>query len=179
MSRTSRMRERHESGPLPPEARMRIAVSGSGVCETEIAADAEAVGRALAEADVVLLTGGRTGVMEAACRGAHLAGGMSVGFLPGGQAEEANPWVTVPVPTGMGQGRNILVARSADALIAIAGGWGTLSEIALARKLEIPVVLLRPTIAKGLGLPIAESPQEAVTMAIELGRSRRAPGVAH
>lgn len=173
------MRERHESGPMPPEARMRVAVSGSGACEQSIAAEAEAVGRALAEAGVVLVTGGRTGVMEAACRGAHQAGGTSIGFLPGAQAEEANPWVTVPIPTGMGQGRNMLVARSADALIAVAGGWGTLSEIALARKLEIPVVLLRPTLATGLGLPVASSAEEAVTMAIEMGRSRRAPGVAH
>lgn len=173
----SRMRERHEAGPMPAEPALRIAVIGSGVCDEDDALAAEAVGRAIAEEGAVLITGGRTGVMEAACRGAHGAGGLSVGFLPGAQAEEANPWVTIPIATGMGQGRNILVARTADALIAVAGGWGTLSEIAFARKLEVPVVLLRPTLAASLGLPVAGSAEEAVRLALKLGRAFRGPGV--
>ena len=162
---------------MPGEPPLRIAVSGSGACSANDASAAEAVGRGIAEAGAVLITGGRTGVMEAACRGAHEAGGITVGFLPGAQAEEANPWVTVPIATGMGQGRNILVARSADAVIAVAGGWGTLSEIALARKLEVPVVLLRPTHAAGLGLPVAGTPEEAVALALEAGRAFRGTGV--
>lgn len=174
----SRMRERYEAGPVPGEPPLRIAVSGSGICDTAVATEAEAVGCAIAEAGAILITGGRSGVMEAACRGASRAGGISIGFLPGGEGEEANPWVTVPIPTGMGQGRNFLVARAADALIAVSGEWGTLSEVALARKLEVPVVLLRPTLTANLGLPCAETPQEAVQMALRLGRSRRVPGVA-
>lgn len=171
------MRERHEAGPLPAEPPLRIAVSGSGVCEPADSAAAEAVGRAIALAGAVLITGGRTGVMEAACRGAQKAGGLSVGFLPGSEAEEANPWVTLPIPTGMGQGRNVLVARAADALIAVAGGWGTLSEVALARKLEVPVVLLRPTLGASLGLSVAESPDDAVALALGLARARRGPAI--
>lgn len=173
----SRMRERHEQGPMPGEPALRIAVSGGGVCGVEDAAAGEAVGRAIAEAGAVLITGGRTGVMEAACRGAQEAGGLTVGFLPGTQAEEANPWVTIPIATGMGQGRNILVARAADAVIAIGGGWGTLSEIAFARKLEVPVVLLRPTLAASLDLPLAGSPEEAVSIALGLARAFRGPAI--
>lgn len=173
----SHMRERYEAGPMPGEPPLRIAVSGGGTCGPADAAAGEAVGRAIAQAGAVLITGGRTGVMEAACRGAYEAGGVTVGFLPGGQPEEANPWVTVPLATGMGQGRNLLVARAADAVIAIAGAWGTLSEIAFARKLEVPVVLLRPTLAASLGLPVADTAEEAVAQALELGRARRGPGV--
>jgi len=173
----SHMRERHETGPMPGEPPLRIAVSGGGSCTPAEARAGEAVGRGLAEAGAVLITGGRTGVMEAACRGAHGAGGLTVGFLPGGQPEEANPWVLVPIATGMGQGRNFLVARSAEALIAIAGGWGTLSEIAFARKLETPVVLLQPTLGATLGLPVADTPEQAVAMALEMARAHRSTGV--
>ena len=96
----------------------------------------------LAEAGAVVVTGGRGGVMEAASKGVREAGGITVGILPGVDRREANPWVTVAVPTGMGEARNALVARAADAIVAIGGEWGTLSEIALARKAGKPVASL-------------------------------------
>lgn len=93
----------------------------------------------LADAGAVVVTGGCSGVMEAASKGAHEAGGTTLGILPGTDRGEANEWVSVAVPTGMGEARNALVVRAADALIAIGGAWGTLSEIALARKAGKPV----------------------------------------
>lgn len=155
---------------VPP---LRVAVSGGGVSDDDDAAAALEVGRAVAEAGAVLVTGGRTGVMEAASRGAFEAGGVTVGILPGDDADEANAWVTVPIATGMGQGRNILVVRAADAVVAIGGEWGTLSEVALARKLDVPVVLLRPTLTASLELPVADDPAAAVRMALEAARARR------
>ena len=101
---------------------------------------AEEVGKLLADAGAIVVTGGRSGVMEAASKGAHEAGGMTLGILPGADRREANPWVAVAVPTGMGEARNALVARAADAIVAIGGEWGTLSEIALACKAGKPVV---------------------------------------
>jgi uncharacterized protein (TIGR00725 family) len=88
---------------------------------------------------VIVVTGGCTGVMEAASKGAREAGGTTLGILPGADRREANAWVSVAVPTGMGEARNALVVRAADALVAVGGAWGTLSEIALARKTGKPV----------------------------------------
>jgi uncharacterized protein (TIGR00725 family) len=90
------------------------------------------VGRTLAERGVVLVCGGLGGVMQAACRGAKEAGGTTVGILPGSDRDDANSFVDIAVPTGLGEGRNVLVVRAADALVAVGGGYGTLSEIALA-----------------------------------------------
>jgi len=101
---------------------------------------AEAVGRGVAEAGAVLVCGGRDGVMEAACRGAKARGGLTVGILPGLDRSEANAFVDVAVPTGMGETRNALVVRAADVVIAVDGGYGTLSEIALALVAGTPVV---------------------------------------
>ena len=101
---------------------------------------AEETGRLLAEAGAIVVTGGREGVMEAASKGARDAGGLTLGILPGPDRREANRYVQVAVPTGMGEARNALVVRAADGLIAIGGEWGTLSEIALARKGGKPVV---------------------------------------
>lgn len=103
---------------------------------------AEDVGRLLAEAGAVVVTGGCSGVMEGASKGAREAGGTTLGILPGADRSEANAWVSVAVPTGMGEARNALVVRAADALVAVGGAWGTLSEIALARKTGKPVVAL-------------------------------------
>lgn len=100
---------------------------------------AEDVGRLLAEAGAIVVTGGHSGVMEAASKGAREAGGTTLGILPGADRREANEWVSVAVPTGMGEARNALVVRAADAVIAVGGAWGTLSEIALARKTGKPV----------------------------------------
>ncbi len=94
----------------------------------------------MAESGAVLVCGGLGGVMEAACRGAHAGGGLTVGILPGRDRDEANPHVDIAIPTGMGEARNVLVVRCADAVVAVAGEYGTLSEIALALQAGIPVV---------------------------------------
>lgn len=117
---------------------------GPAACDSATAALACAVGRGIAQRGAVLLTGGRTGVMEEASRGAREAGGTTVGILPGaGPAESpANPYVDIPLYTGLGEGRNWVNVCASDALIAIGGGFGTLSEIALALKAKKPLVLL-------------------------------------
>jgi uncharacterized protein (TIGR00725 family) len=117
-----------------------IAVVGPGRADHSQLAEAEAVGRGLAEAGAVVVSGGLGGVMEAACRGAREAGGITLGLLPGSDRAAANAWVSVAVPTGLGEARNALVVRAADAVVAVAGEYGTLSEIALALKAGKPVV---------------------------------------
>lgn len=152
---------------------VRIAVSGAGQCEATVAALAEEVGRRLAQAGAVVLTGGRGGVMEAASRGAQQAGGLTIGILPGLDPAEANPYVQIPIPTGLGQGRNLIVAAGAQAVIAIAGEAGTLSEIALALKVGRPVVGLQtwPLADADHPLPLfhaARTAEEAVRLALAL-----------
>jgi uncharacterized protein (TIGR00725 family) len=117
-----------------------IAVCGPDPCSPEVAAQAEVVGRLLAQGGAVVLCGGHGGVMEAASRGAAEAGGTVIGILPGSSRSEGNPYLTVSIPTGMGEMRNTLIVRAADAVIAVAGEFGTLSEIALALKIHVPVV---------------------------------------
>lgn len=155
------------------ERPLRIAVCGAGVASAEEEADAERVGRALARAGAVLVCGGLSGVMTAAARGAAEAGGLTVGVLPGSRGEDANPWIALPLPTGMSEGRNALVVRFAEAVVAVGGEWGTLSEIALARKMDVPVVLLRPALADGLDLPRADSAEDAAALALEAARAAR------
>jgi uncharacterized protein (TIGR00725 family) len=121
-------------------ARVAVAVVGAGQCDDETAALASEIGKLIAERGAVLITGGSTGVMEAASRGAHDASGLVIGILADGDARTANPWVDVAIPTGMGQLRNGLIVNSAGVVIAVDGEWGTLSEIALARKIGKPVV---------------------------------------
>lgn len=117
-----------------------VAVIGaSNATEWELET-AEQVGRLLAEAGCVLVCGGLGGVMEAAARGAEAGGGMSIGILPGDDRGVASRHLTVAVTTGFGEARNAIVARSADAVIAVGGEFGTLSEIALALKMDIPVI---------------------------------------
>jgi uncharacterized protein (TIGR00725 family) len=125
-------------------------------------------GRAIARAGAVLICGGLGGVMEGAARGATEEGGLTIGLLPGTDARHANRFIQVPLPTGLGEGRNLLVARTADAVIAIGGQWGTLSEVALARKVGVPVVLLRPGLTAHLDLPTADSGEEAVLLALQM-----------
>jgi uncharacterized protein (TIGR00725 family) len=120
--------------------RTAIAVIGAGVCDAEVGAVAYEIGRLIARRGAVLVTGGLTGVMEAASRGARDAGGLVVGILPGLDPDSANSSVDVAIPTGMGQLRNGLVVSSASAVIAVAGEWGTLSEIGFALKLRKPVI---------------------------------------
>jgi len=117
-----------------------IAVVGPGEASPEELHSAEEVGAGLAAAGAVVVTGGLGGVMEAACRGARSRRGRTLGILPGDDRDAANGWVEIAVPTGMGELRNGLVVRAADAVVAIGGGHGTLSEIALALKLGRPVV---------------------------------------
>jgi uncharacterized protein (TIGR00725 family) len=117
-----------------------IAVVGPGRADSPQLAAAQAIGRGLAEGGAVVVCGGLGGVMEAACRGAREVGGTTLGILPGTDRTAANAWVTVAVPTGMGEARNALVVRAADAVVAVAGEYGTLSEIALALKTGTPVV---------------------------------------
>jgi uncharacterized protein (TIGR00725 family) len=117
-----------------------IAVCGAGRADAALAALAEETGRRVAEAGAMLVCGGLGGVMAAACRGARAAGGITVGILPGGDTGEANPDVLIPIASGMGEARNLLIVRSADVVIAIGGEYGTLSEIALARKIGRAVI---------------------------------------
>jgi uncharacterized protein (TIGR00725 family) len=145
---------------------LRIAVCCAGTADRDLDALAEEVGQRLADAHAVLLCGGLRGGMEAAARGAQSAGGQTIGILPGANPADANEYITLPLATGLGEARNAVLVRSADAVIAIGGEWGTLSEIALARKIGRPVVLLRPTLAAALPLPTAQTPEEAVEMAI-------------
>jgi uncharacterized protein (TIGR00725 family) len=121
---------------------------------------AEEVGRLLAEAGAVVVTGGLGGVMEAASKGAREAGGTTVGVLPGIDRSKANPWLTVAVPTGMGAARNALVIRAADGVIAVGGAWGTLTEIAFARKADKPVAGLESWDLEGVDR--FDTPAEAV-----------------
>lgn len=148
---------------------LRIAVAGAGAGDPELLEAAEELGRRIAGAEAILICGGLGGVMAAAARGCHLAGGLTIGILPGADAAAANPHIRVPLPTGLGEARNVLVARTADVVIAVGGGWGTLSEVAMARKVGVPVVLLRPELTRGLGLTVAESAEEAVQLALLAG----------
>jgi uncharacterized protein (TIGR00725 family) len=155
----------------PPRA--WIAVVGSGAADPAELAAAEEAGAAIAEAGCGLVCGGLGGVMEAACRGARSRGGVTLGLLPGTDRDEANGWVIVAVPTGLGEARNALVVRAADAVVAIGGGWGTLSEIALAMKTGVPVVGVRtwePAIGgePASGVVRAAGPGAAVAEALRL-----------
>jgi len=125
-----------------PLMRKQIAVIGGGVCSPEVAAQAEAIGLALAKRGVVVVCGGLGGVMEAVSRGAKHAGGMVVGILPEATFAGGNPWLDVVIPTGLGHARNVLVVASGCAVIALPGEHGTAAEIHLARVLGRPVVAL-------------------------------------
>lgn len=117
-----------------------VALVGAGRCDLQVAAIAEAVGYELAQRGITIICGGLGGVMEAACRGAKAARGLTIGILPGTDPAAANPWVDVAIATGMGEARNVIIVRSAQVLIAVDGEYGTLSEIAFALKLGVPVI---------------------------------------
>jgi len=158
------------------DRRRYIAVVGSGAADVALAARAEEVGHLLALRGAVLVCGGLGGVMEAACRGAKAGGGTTLGILPGLDRGEANPYVDVAIPTGLGEARNALVVRAADALIAIGGEFGTLSEIALALKTGKAVVGLETwELARGgtvsTAIVQAGTPKEAVERALQLAGS--------
>ncbi|AGB01469.1 TIGR00725 family protein [Methanoregula formicica] len=142
---------------------MQIAVAGGAQASPQEYETARAVGRLIAENGAVLLCGGLGGVMEAACRGAQEQGGTTVGIISG--TGDGNPFLSIVIRTGLGHGRNVLVAQSGDALIAIGGSYGTLSEIAIALKTGCPVFGLSSW--KIEGVVMCKTPEEAVKRALE------------
>jgi len=144
-----------------PKQRPVIAVIGAASASPDGYRKAEEVGRLIAERGAVLVCGGLSGVMEGACLGCSRHGGEAVGILPGPEAWQANPFVTLAIPTNMGHARNVIIAHSAQALIAIEGEYGTLSEIAVALKLGRPVVAIDswPDIP---GVVYVDSPEAAI-----------------
>ncbi len=163
-----------------PRARpWRVAVCGPGDATPAEEDAAEQIGRRLAERGCTLVRGGLGGAMAAACRGAKTAGGVTIGILPGDDDAQANPWVDHAVCTGLGQARNAVVAATGHALIALGGGVGTLSEIALGLRLGRPVVLLggwaallgsadlhQLIVRVGGSVTVARTPEEAVDLAL-------------
>ena len=153
---------------------MIISVIGSSNPATREHVDlAEEVGRELARRDIMVVCGGLSGIMEAVCRGASSEGGITIGILPGHSRLEANRYVQIPVVTGMGEARNIAVVKSAQAVIAIGGNYGTLSEIAHALQSDIPVIGLNTWSLARNGqqddsIVLAQNPAEAVSKALTL-----------
>ena len=143
---------------------IQVSIVGSG---SEWDAQAEEVGRLLAERGCTVVTGGGGEVMAAAARGAKQAGGRTIGILPGESPQEANEWIDFVVATGTGHARNLAIAASGDAVIAIGGSWGTLSDIAFARRLGRPTVVLAGGVAvEGEGILRAATPKQAVELAL-------------
>jgi uncharacterized protein (TIGR00725 family) len=150
-----------------------IAVIGGRQPSSEEARLAEEVGRELAKQRATLVCGGLGGVMEAACKGASSEGGVTIGILPGDSRQAANPYVQIPIVTGMGYARNVAVVKSAQAVIAIGGSYGTLSEISHALQSGIPVISLNTwALSKNdqqdNSIITAQSPTEAVNKALSL-----------
>jgi len=150
-----------------------IAVIGGGQCTPEEAGLAEAVGREIARRGAILICGGLGGVMEAACKGADQAGGVTIGILPGEIRQAANPYVQIPIATGLGYARNMAVVKSAQAVIAIDGSYGTLTEIGHALQSGIPVIGLGTWSLSRNGQPdnaiiTVQDPVEAVDKALNL-----------
>ncbi len=151
---------------------MYIGVIGQKTCTEEVFLTAREVGRLIAESGSVLVCGGMGGIMEAAAKGAFDAGGMTIGILPGFLREEANPYIKIAIPTGLGLARNMLVVRASDVLIAITGGYGTLSEIAIALASDKTVIGLGTWELMKDGktsrdITKASTPEEAVRKALE------------
>lgn len=158
------------------DRRTPIAVIGPAQASEEELALAEEVGRLLAERGAVLICGGRGGVMEAACRGAADAGGLTVGILPGSDPEAANPFVRLSLATGLGEARNAILMTAASAVIAVGGGYGTLSEIGFALKQGRAVVGLKTWTARAADGSAAEirtaaDPGTAVEWALAAGEA--------
>jgi len=143
----------------------RIGVIGAADPSPAGYAAAYEVGQLIAAAGAVLVCGGLGGVMAAACRGAREAGGLTLGILPGAEAASANPWVTIPVVTDLGHARNVVIAHTAEVLIAVEGGYGTLSEIAVSLKLGRRVFTLG-TLPQLPGAQTAATPRAAVAAAL-------------
>lgn len=146
---------------------MIISVIGDSSCDKDIYRIAEEVGKLIAKKGWALATGGLGGVMEAASKGAKEAGGITIGILPGFSNEDANKYVDIPIVTGLSHARNVIIARTADALIAVSGSYGTLSEIAIALKLGKPVIGIK-TWDNIEGIIKVNSSDEAMEKVLEL-----------
>jgi uncharacterized protein (TIGR00725 family) len=162
-----------------------IAVCGPGEATSAEWAEGEQTGRLLAESGCIVACGGLGGVMEAVCKGAKSAGGTTIGIIPSYEKQSANPWVDHVICTGIGQARNAVLVATGDVVIAIAGGFGTLSEIGLALKLGRPVVLLPVGDLKVLDeaaverlrefggtIEVSNSPKSTVERALALAKNR-------
>lgn len=156
---------------------MYISVVGAGECDERVGGIAYAVGREVAAKGHILVCGGLGGIMEAACHGASDAGGVSVGLLPWADRTAANRWLTVALPTDMGHARNALVALAGEAIIAVCGGYGTLSEIAFGLKLHKPVIGIESwdlgsCLQEEWWMAEASGPGEAVELAEKMVRGK-------
>ena len=150
-----------------------IAIIGGSECSPREAELAEEVGRELARQGAILVCGGLGGVMAAACKGVSSEGGVTIGILPGGSRQAANPYVQIPIVTNLGEARNVIVIKSAQAVIAIDGSYGTLSEIAHALQNGIPVIGLNTwSLSRGdqpdNSIILAQNPADAVSKALAL-----------
>ena len=154
-----------------------VAVIGAGQPSQKEAKQAEEVGRELARRGATLVCGGLGGVMEAACRGASSEGGVTIGILPGDDRQAANSYVQIPIVTGLGYARNVVVVKSAQAVIAVGGSYGTLSEISHALQNSIPVIGLNTwSLSRNdepdKSITPAQSPAEAVDKALDLATQK-------
>jgi len=155
------------------EQKWFIAIIGGSDCTPEEARLAEEVGRELARKGAVIICGGLGGIMEAACKGASAEGGLTIGILPGGSRQMANQYVQIPIVTNLGEARNVIIVKSAGAVIAIGGGYGTLSEIGHALRNDIPVIGLNTWSLSRNGQPdnsivLAQNPADAVNKALNI-----------
>ncbi len=148
------------------EKKILISVIGGRKVEKSLLKQAESVGRLLAKEDAILICGGLGVVMEAVSRGMKSEGGLTIGILPQDHREKANPFVDIPIATGLGIGRNAIIARAADAIIAVGGEYGTLSEIAFALQMGKPVVGISTWNIKGV--ISAQDAEEAVNKVYEI-----------
>ena len=155
------------------EPPFRIAVVGGAQASKVECELAQELGRQLAGLGTLVVCGGGGGVMKAVAQGATEAGGLVIGILPGSDPKSANPWIGIPLATGMGEARNAWVGQGAEAVLSVGGEWGTLSEIALASKIGLSVGILGNPPARGLGLPVLETPGEAARWALERAQAFR------
>jgi len=156
--------------------RLRIGVMGAGMVTSDGYTLAEEVGRRIAEAGAILICGGMGGVMEAAAKGAKSKGGLVIGILPTADENDANPYIDIPIVTGIGHARNLINIYTSHAIIAVQGEYGTLSEIAFALKCRKPVIALNTWRLDMIGCSdqnfvVASSPAEAVQKAISMAKT--------
>jgi uncharacterized protein (TIGR00725 family) len=163
-------------GSVTPDRPLRIGVIGSAEADAETWAIARAVGRALGRAEALLVCGGGGGVMAAAAEGASGEGGVVLGILPGDDPRAAAEGVSIPLPSGLGEARNFLVVRASEAVIAVAGGWGTVNEAAHCMKIGRPLVGVRDRLGDRFEIERFDDPSAAVARALELATERRVAG---